>query len=201
MNQYANTGARYNKGGNLLAARLPEIDWAADHHSAVAMLYRWTEAAAISTLDWYLSEKKGKARWSRALRVLAVVFITAGALAPVIAVGTDNIKYAFWGYPALGLGAACIGLDRASGFSSSWMRYLSAAAAVQKTLIGHQLKWAELTASWKDGKPDVSQIHAAVEEIIAFAEKLSDLVADETETWIAEFRGNVSLLEAEITHM
>ena len=201
MNQQAGAGARYNKDGNLLAAQLPEIDWAADYHSTAATLYRWTEAAAISTLNWYLTEKGGKARWSRALRVLAVVFITAGALAPVIAVGTGNVKDAFWGYPALGLGAACIGLDRAFGFSSSWMRYLSAAAAVQKTLIEYQLKWAELTASWGGGGPDVGQMHSAVKEIIAFAAKLSDLVADETETWITEFRGNVGLLESEIGRM
>src|SRR4051812_41022951 len=103
-------GAWYTNDGNLVAAQLPEIDWAADYRSTALTLYRWTEAAAISTLGWYLSEKKSKARWSRMLRVWSVIFITIGTLAPLISVGTSNTKYAFWGYPLLALGAACIGL-------------------------------------------------------------------------------------------
>jgi hypothetical protein len=190
-------GARYNEGGNLQAARLPEIDWTTDHRAMVMILFRWTEGAAISTLNWYLSEKKSKARWSRALRASSVFFIAAGTLAPIISVGTDNVRYAYWGYPALGLGAAFFGIDRAFGFSSSWMRYLSAAAGIQKILITYQIKWADLTASW-NADPGVDQVHLAVQEIVMFAEKLSDLVADETETWITQFRGNVTLLEAEV---
>jgi hypothetical protein len=201
MNDEASTGARFTQDGNLIAAQLPEIDWAADYRTTTSILYRWTEAAGISTLNWYLAEKKGKARWSRLLRVLSVTFITAGTLAPLISVGTNNTKYAFWGYPVLALGAACIGLDRAFGFSSSWMRYLGAAAALQKMLIKYQLKWAELTASWTNGAPDMGQMHLAVEEIVNFAAQLSELVADETDSWITDFRGHVSQLEAEVSRI
>lgn len=147
MSNEASTGARYTQDGNLVAAQLPEIDWAADYRSTTATLYMWTEAAAISTLNWYLTEKKSKARWSRSLRVLSVIFITADPLTPLIALGTDNTKYAFWGYLVLGLGAACIGLDCAFGFSSSWMSYLGAVAALQKMLIKYQLKWRSLRRS------------------------------------------------------
>jgi hypothetical protein len=201
MSNETRTGARYNNDGNLVAAQLPDIDWAADYRSTAETLYRWTEAAAISTLNWYLTEKKSKARWSRTLRVFSVVFITAGTLAPLISVGTNNTQYAFWGYPVLGLGAASIGLDRAFGFSSSWMRYLGAAAALQKMLIEYQLNWAGLTGSWTGSAPHVNQMHEAIKEITRFAAKLSLLVADETENWITDFRGHVSRLEAEAAHM
>ena len=196
------TGARYNKGGNLSAATLPDLDLSAtDHRSSAAIIYRWTEAAAISTLNWYLLEKKSKARWSRTLRVLSVIFITAGGIAPLISVGTNNMTYAFWGYPILGLGAACVGLDRAFGFSSSWMRYLSASATIQKILIEHQLKWASLTVTWGSDPVNSEQIRQAIAEVRTFAEKLSDVVADETQTWIADFRGHVSRLEAEASQI
>jgi hypothetical protein len=201
MSHASAAGAWYSNDGNLVAAQLPEIDWAADYQSTARTLYRWTEAAAISTLNWYLTEKKSKARWSRSLRVCSVIFVTVGTLAPLISVGTNNTKYAFWGYPILALGAACIGLDRAFGFSSSWMRYLGAAAVLQKMIIEYQLKWAELSASWTGPAPDLNQMHLAVKEIIHFATKLGDLVAGETETWIADFRGNISQLQAEVAKM
>jgi hypothetical protein len=195
-------GARYNKDGNLTAAQLPEVDWsAADHRSAAAILYRWTEAAAISTLNWYLLEKKSKARWSRSLRILSVLFIAAGGIAPLISVATDNTAYAFWRYPILGLGAACIGLDRAFGFSSSWMRYLGASAMIEKILIEYQLKWASLTVTWKSNAIDIDQTHQAIAEIRSFAGQLSEVVSEETETWIADFRGHVSRLEAETSRI
>ena len=201
MNNGANPGARYNEHGNLTASQLPELDWGANYRSTATTLYRWTESAAISTLNWYLGEKKSKARWSRYLRALSVLFITAGSIAPLISVGTNNTTYAFWGYPILGMGAACIGLDRAFGFSSSWMRYLNATAELQRLLIDYQLKWTALTITWTDSQADPNELREVISEIRNFARQLSDLVAAETESWIAEFRGHVSRLEAETSHV
>jgi hypothetical protein len=195
-------GARYNDSGDLLASRLPDIKPDTDYRALASSLYRWTEDAAISTLDWYLTEKKSKARWSRALRVLSVLFIAAGGVAPLIVVGTGNTKYAVWGYPLLGVGAACIGLDRVFGFSSSWMRYLATATTLHKLILEYQLCWATIAATWTDTSPkNAKAFQSALAEIQNFSDKLSDAVVEETKDWIAEFRGHVSRLEAQANEL
>lgn len=196
----AETGAdaaRYNIAGNLRAARLPDLTSAGNYGEILSSLYRWIEGASISTLDWYLAEKTSKARWSRVARAFAVLFLAAGSLAPLLAAGTDQTIYAFWGYPVLGLGAICLGLDRVFGFSSSWMRYLSAAMALQRSLLDFQLRWSVLSAQWQESTMTPEVFAAGVQEIQGFAEQLNELVTAETQRWIEEFRGHVMALEAQ----
>jgi SMODS and SLOG-associating 2TM effector domain 2 len=201
MNESENTGAKINSSGNLNSARLPEFPSNSNGLTAWS-LYRWVENAALEALDWYLTEKRSKARWSRTLRVVTVIFATAGSLAPLIAVGTGNTTYAFWGYPLLAISAGSIGLDRAFGFSSSWMRYLATAAALQRALLDFQLRWAALsgTRSACGTEPDTFRA-SALKEIHSFADQLSRIVENETQAWVAEFRGHFSRLEAEASHL
>ena len=192
-------GARRNVGGELKAASLPEIHEGTSWLEAAETLYRWIESAAIETVNWYLTEKRSKARWSRCLRVVAVVFTLLGSLAPFIAVGTDKPWYALWGYPCLAIGAGSVGLDRVFGFSSSWMRYQAAVASIQRIMIGYQLRWAEITnISDPSNHPDPT---ALIEIIDKFADDLSALVDGETQNWAREFRGHVSRLEADASHL
>ena len=55
-----------------------------DTESALAKLYRYAEGRAIEATDWYLQDKRGKRIWSRGLRLLAILLVTAGALQPLL---------------------------------------------------------------------------------------------------------------------
>jgi len=55
-----------------------------DTESALTQLYRYAEGRAIEAIDWYLADKRGKRSWSRGLRLLAIVLVTAGALQPLV---------------------------------------------------------------------------------------------------------------------
>jgi hypothetical protein len=186
-------GARRNIGGELEAVSLPEVSDKSSWLDAAEILFRWVESAAIATVDWYLTEKRSKARWSRILRVIAVIFILLGSLAPFVAVGTDKSLYALWGYPCLAVGAGCVALDRVFGFSSSWMRYQSTVASVQRMMIRYQLRWAETISVAGDNVR--VEMSTCIKIIDGFATELSRLVDEETQGWVEEFRGHVSHLE------
>ncbi|HEV2824795.1 MAG TPA: SLATT domain-containing protein, partial [Actinomycetota bacterium] len=53
-----------------------------DTEAALTQLYRYAEGRAIEATDWYLQDKRGKRVWSRGLRLLAIVLVTAGGLQP-----------------------------------------------------------------------------------------------------------------------
>ena len=186
-----------DKAGDLVSVRLPEFGRDESASDVADKLFRWVEASALTTLDWYLREKAPKARKSRLLRLLAIGLATAGGVVPFVAVGISNAKFAFWGYPLLGVAAACVGADRALGLSSSWMRYQATAAAIERLLIEHQLRWVSVVREVGPGKVPRESFNQLMDEIRQFAGHLGDLVAAETEQWSEEFRTHFSRLEAE----
>ena len=90
-----------------------------DIESALAKLYRYAEGRAIEATDWYLQDKRGKRIWSRGLRLLAILLVTAGALQPLLDAAAPGPSRTAWGYVLLALAAACIGFDRFFGLSSA----------------------------------------------------------------------------------
>lgn len=199
--KFGSTGATYNRGGDLIPSQLPELDGLTSCRNIAETLYRWIESSTIATLEWYMSEKKSKASWSRSLRVLAVIFATAGGVLPLISVGTNQTRYAFWGYPLLAAAAGCVAIDRAFGFSSSWMRYLTAATALQKLLLRHQLRWAEMRMDYGNADISAAQFKDALDELRDFADSVADVVVGETQNWVNEFRGHFSQLEAQASKL
>jgi SMODS and SLOG-associating 2TM effector domain 2 len=113
-----------------------------DTEAALAQLYRYAEGRAIDAIDWYLADKRGKRIWSRGLRLLVIVLVTAGGLQPLLDAAAPGPSRTAWGYVLLALAAACIGLDRFFGISSGWMRSMTTAQALERRLEQLQYDWA-----------------------------------------------------------
>ena len=52
--------------------------------AALTQRYRYAEGRAIDAIDWYLADKRGKRIWSRGLRLLVILLVTAGGLQPLL---------------------------------------------------------------------------------------------------------------------
>src|SRR5215216_7334055 len=126
---------RDRRAGPIPAAALEQ--WQ-DTETALTQLYRYAEARAIDAIDWYLADKRGKRIWSRGLRLLAILLVTAGALQPLLDAAAPGPSRTAWGYVLLAMAAACIGFDRFFGLSSGWMRSMTCAQALEQL----QYDWA-----------------------------------------------------------
>ena len=111
---------------DLATQRLPAIEWE-DGLAGLRDLYGWVEQFAGETIDWYMSEKKRKARWSRSLRALAAILATLGGAIPVAALAAGKPVYGNWGFVLLALAAGTLAYDRFFGYSSAWLRYMATA--------------------------------------------------------------------------
>ena len=89
-----------------------------DTEAALTQLYRHAEGRAIEAIDWYLQDKRGKRIWSRGLRLLVILLVTAGGLQPLLDAAAPGPSRTAWGYVLLALAAACIGFDRFFGLPS-----------------------------------------------------------------------------------
>ncbi|WP_351229714.1 SLATT domain-containing protein [Streptomyces sp. NPDC002133] len=176
--------------GDLTGRPFPLGDWG-EPAERLDELYRWVEANALRTAEWYLSDRARKRRWARALRVGTAVGGIAGAALPLLDLTDVLAGAAGWGYLSLLLGAACLACDRYFGLTSGWIRGVATAQAVQRRLQALQFDWASESVREVLGPTEGTASEAAercLGVLRRFSEDITELVRAETADWMVEFR-------------
>jgi hypothetical protein len=165
-----------------------------DTEAALTQLYRYAEGRAIEATDWYLADKRGKRIWSRGLRLVVILLVTAGGLQPLLDAAAPGPSRTAWGYVLLALAATCIGFDRFFGLSSGWMRSMTTAQALERRLEQLQYDWAAECARSAPPAPSTpSRSRTAL--LRAFSDDVAALLQQETASWVLEFQSNLLRLE------
>ena len=166
-----------------------------DTEAALTQLYRYAEGRAIEAVDWYLADKRGKRSWSRGLRLLAILLVTAGALQPLLDAAAPGPSRTAWGYVLLAVAAACIGFDRFFGLSSGWMRSMTCAQALERRLEQLQYDWAAECARSAARTVDPKQVQNRLALLRVFSDDVAALLQQETAEWVLEFQSSLLRLE------
>ncbi|MFF9572272.1 SLATT domain-containing protein [Streptomyces sp. NPDC014685] len=178
------------RGRDLTGTPFPLGDWG-EPADRLDELYRWVEADALRTADWYLNDRVWKRRGARALRIGTALGAVAGAALPLLDLTGALAGAAGWGYLSLLLGAACMACDRYFGLTSGWIRNLATAQAVQRRLQVLQFDWASECVREVLGPAEGTASEAAercLGVLRRFSEDVTDLVRTETADWMVEFR-------------
>lgn len=171
------------------------------------------EGRAIGTINWYLKKKAGPQRWSQWARGFAILLATLGGMAPLIsgAMPADSNINALsldrFGYLFIAGAAAILMTDRFFGFSSSWMRYMTAQMALQRALEKFQLSWGvwqiQLGNSSSGAGAAVAlpaeQANNAVTLLLNFQAEIGELVDREFQLWITEFKEQLANLQSAVS--
>lgn len=181
--------------GDLRAVEIPDISGRDNSTLIIRELFVWVESFAVESINWYTCEKVSKARWSRLLRLSAVLSFALGAITPVVVVGMGWSKEAIWGYGLIGIGACCVAIDKVCGFSSSWMRYVSTAISLNRQLVMFQASWPRIEAKilHESSSENFSQ---AVQDLVKFVDEFSLVMEKETLAWVSEFQSHIIQLES-----
>ncbi|MFG2760315.1 SLATT domain-containing protein [Streptomyces wuyuanensis] len=181
---------RRGRDRDLAGRPFPLGDWG-EPAERLDELYRWVEADALRTADWYLADRVRKRRAARALRAGTVLGVIAGAALPLLDLTGMLAGAAGWGYLSLLLGAACVACDRYFGLTSGWTRDVAAAQAVHRRLQSLQFDWASESVREVLGPTEGTASEAAercLTVLRRFSEDLTELVRAETADWMLEFR-------------
>jgi SMODS and SLOG-associating 2TM effector domain 2 len=184
-------------------ARVPEVEshWNPDKIlESIEVVRRDAKTFANDAVDWYYSKKKSKAHASQICRAFSIVFISIGGLTPVLgsvtAISSKIPGVSEWGYVFLGLGASLIALDKFSGFSSGWTRYVLTAQVIQKIIYSFELDWTKLQARLGSRAPEQSEVEEFLQTAKTLYDSILGQVAQETQQWAAEFQQSISDLES-----
>ncbi|MEV6165908.1 SLATT domain-containing protein [Streptomyces sp. NPDC052052] len=181
---------REARGRDLTGTPFPLGDWG-EPAERLDELYRWVEAEALHTADWYLRDRLWKRRGARTLRTGTALGAVAGAALPLLDLTGVLNGAAGWGYLSLLLGAACMACDRYFGLTSGWIRNLATAQAVQRRLRVLQFDWASECVREVLGPTEGTASEAAercLGVLRRFSEDITELVRTETADWMVEFR-------------
>jgi len=178
---------------DLGAPAFPVVNWdTGAYEDGLATLYRWVENEAVRAVEWYLAEKRFKAFCSRALRVVAIVAATAGAALPfVVRDGSTGFE---WGYFSLAVAAGAMAMDRFFGFSTAWMRYITAELAIQERLQQLRFTWARTQLDHAGRPLTADETREALAVLSDAAASIAKELRSETLSWAEEFQANVSEL-------
>ncbi|MFE9567405.1 SLATT domain-containing protein [Streptomyces sp. NPDC006692] len=176
--------------GDLTGRPFPRGDWG-EPAERLDELYRWVEAGALRTADWYLADRLWKRRGARGLRAGTACGAVAGAVLPLLDLTGALKGAAGWGYLCLLLGGACMACDRYFGLTSGWIRDVATAQAVQRRLGALQFDWASESVREVLGPTEGTAGEAAercLSVLRRFTEDVTELVRSETADWMVEFR-------------
>lgn len=168
---------------------------------SLGSIYDWAVLSAADYSQWYDRKKKAFKFWSKGLRFFAIVFAAIGALCPLLdAPGIFNnpgelqnrLVLAQWGYVFLAMAASIAGFDYYFGHSSGWMRFIVTQISIERALKEFQFDWALLKVQ-QNGNPGNTQIF--LQRAKDFTLQIENIVKEETDAWVAEFKTNISQLD------
>lgn len=178
---------------NRYSAEKPEV--------ALTLIYEDAKSSFKKKCDWYWDSIRTKKTTSFWIRGFAFFFLVLGTTFPLIAAAFDTSEHRlYWTQSAIAL-LAVAGLfqlaDKAFGWSSGWMRYITTATSMESAAATFELAWAKHVIS-KSGFPDSNDVPTLFALAEQFEQDLIKLQADETKGWFAEFNAGIGLLDAAI---
>jgi hypothetical protein len=188
------------RSDDLKGTGFPDITWDGSQDvQSLEQLRRYVVAQAEEAGNWYIVHRRWKRFWGRAIRLLALLATTVSGIIPVLAQilensGKPEIQPA-WASVALAIAAALVALDYFFGFTSAWMRYMQTQQQIVHVLREFQFDWEAVRAGWGWQPPDQAQVLAALARLKQTALQIQQLVEDETNTWIGEFRTSLRMID------
>ena len=179
----------------------------ADRASTLSLLGAIARRRADGAIQYYQAGIPSKRAWARGLRIAALVAGTLAGLTPLV---LPLVVMLFW--PSLenlikdllplsavlaAMSVACIAFDKLFGFSTAWVRFITAEIDLSARRDAFATQWAK--ECLRAGKqPTLEQVMADLDILAGFLTAINDLVRSETQSWVNEFRGALAELEKSV---
>lgn len=161
-------------------------------------LYQSVLSKGRDAMIWYARQKEGKKWWGQRLRMAAILLTSLAGITPMIVqLFVADQRWSLLASVFAVTAATCVGLDNYFGASSGWMRYVSAYLELNSRLEALQFGWARLALA-SAGAPKEQRLSALMDLLQGFIIGVNEVVRQETQEWMAEFKGHLAVLEQRV---
>jgi len=175
---------------------LGNLSWDEPNRAAsLQIVYDAAVETAQEAVNWYGSRIKHKRLWAQGIRLLAIGCAALAGLHPMIAQAfkTDNgFLSPVFSSIFLAEAAALVFLDRFFGFSSGWMRFVTAEMTLRERLDKFYMDWEASKAALAGAVPNDEQLQKLLAKTTALVSEVHEVSRKETAVWIKEFSAALS---------
>jgi hypothetical protein len=193
----SNVKAEQGKG-DLVSGLSDGLHWEpGKQEDALKQLVAQALNLAQDAIAWYLRARRPKRFFATGLRLLAILAAAAAGIIPMLTDLTFRGRSipAVWASILLAVAAACVALDRFFGYSSAWIRFITAELKIRQQLHEFQFDWEALRASWQGGAPTPEQVQDALQRCRVFLSFVDAVIREETAIWVQEFQETIRTLD------
>jgi hypothetical protein len=176
----------------------------ADPAKSLQQIRDAVEVEGQKAIDWYWRQKRWKRIPSQSIRFFSLVLTAAAGLAAIVIQLAKNMGY-IKGFDSgslptlfLGIAAALLGLDKAFGYSSGWVRYVLTATSMTKLLHEFRMDWIALMGGCSPPADNCEQRAAMIQRAKVFVSTIQGMVEQETKDWATEFQSNMAQMEKDL---
>jgi hypothetical protein len=185
---------------------LLNLSWKeSDIDGSLNTLRRYAETEAQKQIDWYNEKRATKAKISTTLRFAAILLFVVGSLVPIMKAALSShaveilpFDFGESGYLLIAVAGGCVAMDRFFGYSTGWIRRITTALAIEKSLEEFRMEWARNRSKLRGGVPDETQLDQMILSCENFSATIRGQVEQETKAWVVEFQGNLVQLEKDL---
>lgn len=189
---------------DLIPKPIQQINWDEEHlDESLVSVFQHVVQDAKGAIDWYMKARKPKKYGGLIIRGSAVILVAAAGLLPLVAAllkPEGTVPPPAWQNPLvaslfLGVAAALVAFDRFFGFSSAWMRFMTAELNLRNALEEFEIDWYALQAARRGQQPTPEQVVQHLDRCKVFVGKINEIVNNETKVWVEEFTSSLSQVD------
>jgi hypothetical protein len=188
--------------GNLQPMKLPAIGQP-DQDQELQQLYSAVVAKTEEVIRWYDRHKNHHKRRAVILRGLAVTLAGLASVVPIaVSMFPSSWEPQRWVPVAsilAALSAGCIGFDRLYGYSTSWMRYVTALLDLESQLEQLQFGWARRALESRlVGSSKSDNLSTSLNLLQTTLHAVNQALKTETLEWTTHFSGALQEFERSV---
>jgi hypothetical protein len=185
--------------GDLTCYPLDGLSWTEqDCEASLTKVFTHTRRDAIEAIEWYSLARRPKRRLATTARLVAVLLIGAAALLPMLEGILATDINAIWISLAIAAAAGAIGLDRALGSSTGWIRCIKTELQLRDALEKFELEWECARAHRRGRCPTSEETIAMLLTAKEFAQHINIIIQEETNAWVDEFQSTINQIDEKL---
>ena len=191
--------SRSRRRRDLTCYPLDGLSWTEqDCEASLTKVFTHIRRDAIEAIEWYSMARRPKRRLATTARFVAVILIGVAALLPMLeGILVADIN-AIWISLAIAAAAGAIGLDRALGSSTGWIRCIKTELQLRDTLEKFELEWECARAHRRGRCPTSDETIEMLRSAKQFAEHINIIVQEETNAWVDEFQSTINQIDEKL---